>query len=284
MDNTVQMEKNKLGPAIPGIQCLYIRQAMVKMRFLLLLFISCSVGYAQTSVPKKTVLFVGAHPDDETAIGEALSKFARNGDRVFVMIATDGKEGTRVTKIPAGDSLGRLRRSETACGCKALGLEPPVFLGIERLDTKIGTGRYFKEHQRFMDSLKRRIPLMKPDLIITAGPDGDTHHSEHIVVSGAVTELLLAEGWVEKYPLYFFAWKKGLESVDPGSYMDDRYFNVKVSYTTEETRKAIEALRCYVTQYTQEEMNDEEKRKWKANENAIYFRKFVVEKGLKNGF
>lgn len=257
---------------------------MIKWLFLPLLFISCSAGYAQTSVHKKTVLFIGAHPDDETAISEALARLASEGAKVYVMIATDGKDGTRVTKIPAGDSLGRIRRTESACGCKAMGLEPPIFLGIERLDTKIGTGKYFREYQRFLDSLKRKIPLMNPDLIITPGPDGDTHHAEHIVVSGAVTELLLAEAWVEKYPLYYIAWKKGLESLEPGSYMDERYFNVRLDYTMEDKQKAIAALRCYITQYTQEEMAIEEKRKLDHTENTLYFRRFVVEMGLKNGF
>lgn len=257
---------------------------MIKKLLLPLFLISCSFCYAQNTAKKKTILFVGAHPDDETAISEVLSKYARNGNKIFVIIATDGKDGTRVTKIPAGDSLGNLRKAESACGCKTLGLEPPIFFGIERLDTKIGTGKYFKEHQRFMDSLKLKIPLLNPDIIITAGPDGDTHHSEHIVVGGAVTELLLAEGWVDKYPLYYFAWKKGMVSVDPGSYMDEEYFNVKINYSPEDEEKAIKALRCYVTQYIVEELNEEAERKLKDTENIIYFRRFVVKKGLKDDF
>jgi N-acetylglucosamine malate deacetylase 2 len=258
---------------------------MLKKHILLLItLVTSMVCDAQKSQNKKTILFIGAHPDDETAISEVLNKYARLGNTVFVIIATNGKDGTRVTKIPAGDSLGNLRKAESTCGCKTLGLKPPIFFGIERLDTKIGTGKYFKEHQRFMDSLKVRIPLINPDIIITAGPDGDTHHSEHIVVGATVTELLLAEGWVKKYPLYHFAWKKGVESVDPGSYMDEQYVNVKISYTTEDETKAIEALHCYVTQYTPEEFKEEADRKLKDNANTIYFRKFVVKVGLKNDF
>ncbi|WP_276485381.1 PIG-L deacetylase family protein [Paraflavitalea pollutisoli] len=181
--------------------------------------------------------------------------------------------------MPAGDSLGKMRQAETICGCKKLGVEPPIFLGIERLDTKIGTGKYFREHQRFMDSLRVSIPLMNPDIIITAGPDGDTHHSEHIVVGATVTELLLAEGWVEKYPLYHFAWKKGIQSVEEGGYVSDQYFNVKVSYTAEDEKKAIEAMNCYLTQYTGEELKQETANKLKDSSNTIYFRRFVVKKG-----
>lgn len=255
-----------------------------KLILLLITLVTSIVCDAQKSQNKKTILFVGAHPDDETAISEVLNKYARLGNTVFVIIATNGKDGTRVTEIPAGDSLGNLRKAESTCGCKTLGLKPPIFFGIERLDTKIGTGKYFKEHQRFIDSLKARIPLLKPDIIITAGPDGDTHHSEHIVIGAAVTELLLAEGWVDKYPLYHFAWKKGAVSVDPGSYVDDQYFNVKVMFTPEDEKKAIEALNCYVTQYTAEELKEEAANKLKDKSNTIYFRKFVIKKGLKNDF
>jgi LmbE family N-acetylglucosaminyl deacetylase len=239
---------------------------------------------AQNTAKKKTILFIGAHPDDETAISEALTKYVRLGNKVFVIIATDGKDGTRVTKIPAGDSLGNLRKKESTCGCKTLGLELPIFLGVERLDTKIGVGKYFKAHQQLLDSLKLKIPLISPDVIITAGPDGDTHHAEHIVVGAAVTELLLAEGWVEKYPLYYFAWKKGTESVDDLSYVNDQYFNVETKYTSEDESKAIEALHCYITQYTPEEFKEEAERKLKDTVNTIYFRRFVVMKGLKNDF
>ena len=154
---------------------------MINKLLLLLMLHASSFCIAQRIENKRIILFVGAHPDDETAISEVLNKYARLGNKVFVIIATDGKDGTRVTKIPAGDSLGMLRRKESICGCKTLGVQAPVFLGIERLDTKIGTGKYFKEHQRFMDSLRVKIPFINPDIIITAGPDGDTHHSEHIV-------------------------------------------------------------------------------------------------------
>jgi LmbE family N-acetylglucosaminyl deacetylase len=255
-----------------------------KLLFLLITLVTAIVCDAQQSQHKKTILFVGAHPDDETAISEVLHKYTRLGNTVFVIIATNGKDGTRVTKIPAGDSLGELRKAESTCGCKTLGLNPPIFFGIERLDTKIGTGKYFKEHQRFMDSLKVRVPLLNPDIIITAGPDGDTHHSEHIVVGATVTELLLAEGWVDKYPLYHFAWKKGVVSVDPGGYVDSQYFNVKVMFTPEDEKKAIEALNCYVTQYTAEELKEEAANKLKDMSNTIYFRKFVIKKGLKEDF
>lgn len=253
---------------------------------LLIILFTCiyAFGYSQNLQKQKTILFIGAHPDDETAISEVLSKYAKLGNKVFVMIATDGKDGTRVTKIPAGDSLGSLRKKESVCGCAALGIQAPIFLSIERLDTKIGVRNYFNCHKQLMDSLRLKIPIINPNIIITFGPDGDTHHSEHIVVGGTVTELLLAEGWVEKYPLYYMAWKMDKKDIEDLGYVHEQYLNVQVHYTTEDKNRAIEALKCFVTQYTAEELKAEEEIKRKDSINTLYFRKFAVAKGLRKEF
>ena len=253
------------------------------MRILLLLMI-VSLSISVFSQKSKTILFIGAHPDDETAIGEVLVKYAKAGHKVIVMIATDGKDGTRVTKTPAGDSLGNIRKLETICACEKMGIEQPIFLSVEKLDTKIGVRNYFNAHKQLMDSLKKRIPLLKPDIIITFGPDGDTHHSEHIVIGGAITELLLMEGWVEKYPLYYLAWTKEMgEAFDLG-YVHKQYFNVKIDYSDEDELKGLEALKCYVTQFTADEMKDDYEKKTKDKTNTMHFRRFVITKGLQNRF
>ena len=247
--------------------------------FLVLLFSFQLIGQS-----KKTLLAIFPHPDDETVVAEVLIKYVRLGYKVQLIIATDGKDGTRVTKIPAGDSLGNLRKDESRCACKIMGIPDPVFLGVERLDTKIGVGKYFKEHKKLLDTLKVLLPIIKPDIIITFGPDGDTHHSEHIVTGATVTELLLQEGWVEKYPLYFVAWNKQQGLSGDLGYVNDQYFNVKIDYSDEDELKGLEAMKCYVTQYTAEEMKADHEKKTKDSNNFLHFRRFVVQKGLKNGF
>ncbi len=254
------------------------------MQKIILLVIILLVTLSVFSQKRRTILFIGARPDDETAVSDVLTKYARLGNKVFIMIATDGKDGTRVTNIPEGDSLGNLRKIETTCACAKLGIEPPIFLSIERLDTKIGVGKYFKCHQQLLDSLKIKIPAINPDVILTFGPYGDTHHSEHIVTGGAVTELLLSEGWVDKYPLYYFAWKKGITDVDGLVYVDDQYFNVQVDYSQEDENKALNAYSCYVTQFTTEEFKEDRDKKLKDTSNSFYFRKFAVKKELKKDF
>ncbi len=227
---------------------------------------------------------VVAHPDDESAFAEVLVKYALEGYQVHLVIATDGKDGTRVTTIPAGDSLGNLRKKESICACAKLGIEPPIFLGVERLDTRHGVGNYFKAHAELLNRLKEQLIIIKPDLIITFGPDGDTHHAEHIVIGASITELLLMEGWVDQYPLYYLAWTKAQGELFRLGYVADQYFNVKVPYTQADEDKALKIMPCYETQYTAEEIKEDYEKKIHEKSNTIYFRRFMVKKGIQNGF
>jgi LmbE family N-acetylglucosaminyl deacetylase len=238
-------------------------------------------SFSQSSV-KKTILGVFAHPDDENMIGDVLAKYAREGNKVYVIIATDGKDGTRVTKIPAGDSLGKIRRQESICACQNLGIEPPIFLSLDRLDTKNGVRTYLNNRKTLLAELAKHINVLKPDAIITFGPDGEYGHSEHIVVGAAVTELLLKEGLVEKYPLYFLAWKQEQVADDEDlSYVAGKYLDVEISYSDEDEQKSFEASKCYITQTTTEEIKELIDRETKDTTNKVYFRKFHLPKESK---
>ncbi len=238
-----------------------------------------------TSAQKqKTLMAIFPHPDDESALGEVLVHYSRLGYKVQLVIATDGKDGTRVTNIPAGDSLGNLRKDETRCACRILGIEPPIFLGIERLDTKIGVGKYFAAHKKMLLALKHTIDSLQPDILLSFGPDGDTHHAEHIVTGAAVTELLLREDWVDKYPLYYLAWSKEMGELFDLGYVDSKYFNVRIAYTQQEENDALKIMPCYQTQFTIEELKEDAIKKVANTTNALYFRRFSVHKGIKNSF
>jgi LmbE family N-acetylglucosaminyl deacetylase len=230
------------------------------------------------------MLVVFPHPDDEAVLGEVMIKYASLGYKVQLIVATDGRDGTRVTKIPPGDELARVRKEETLCAIRKIGIDEPIFLDLERLDTKIGTGKYFGEHKKLMKLLKEKVSSIKPDFIVTFGPDGDTSHSEHIVAGAAVTELLLEEGWVERYPLYYLSWTPELGKLLDLGYVDTQYLNVKITYTQDQENKALEMMPCYVTQYTPEEIVDDRSKKLEDKSNFLYFRRFAVKKGLRERF
>lgn len=233
---------------------------------------------------KKTLLAIFPHSDDESTVAEVLIKYHELGYRVQVITATDGRYGTRITKVPAGEELARLRKEESLCAAKKLGIEEPIFFGIERLDTLIGVGKYFAEHKRLLKLLKEKISELDPEFIITFGPDGDTSHSEHIVTGAAVTELIIREGWVEKYPLYYVAWPKALGEASDIGYVHEKYMNVRIDYSQALEDRALEIMPCYVTQFTPEEIKEDREKKIADRSNVAYFRQLVVKKGLRNNF
>lgn len=95
---------------------------------------ACAPGSARVAAAPtspRTLVAVFAHPDDETLVAPALVRYAREGVRVFLVIATDGRRGANAhARIPAGDSLAKVRAAEARCSARALGLEPPILLGF----------------------------------------------------------------------------------------------------------------------------------------------------------
>lgn len=254
--------------------------------FLTFIIICLTIGFvASGQTNKKTILGIFSHPDDENMIGSVLAKYSRLGHNVYIIIATDGKDGTRVTKIPSGDSLGLIRQQETICACEKLKINPPIYLHIDRLDTKFGTRQYLNGRKRAMEELKKHIDKINPDLLLTFGPDGEYGHSEHIVIGAMVTEILLREGLVDKYPLYFpVDIKEDVIDDDELGYIDRKYINLKVIYSDEDEQKMIEAANCYVTQFTPEETKELIDLVTKNKANTKYFRRFVVSQKTRTEF
>lgn len=259
--------------------------SLITKFFGLLLFLTVCSSFNVKSNRQKTMLVVVAHPDDEMTVAEVLIKFRRQGYNVVVIIATDGKYGTRVTQMPEGDSLAKSRREESICSSEKMGIDHPIFLSIDRLDTRNGVRNYFNAHKQLRDSLTKRIPIINPDFIITFGPDGDSHHAEHIVVGSAVTEILLQHGWVDKYPLYYIGWTEN-SSIPEGElgFINRKYINVEINYSQDEELIGLEANKCFVSQQTAAEMEQDRASKLKDTANKSFFRRFVAKAGKQTSF
>lgn len=266
---------------------IYTMTSILTKLFTVLLFLPLISSFNVNKKPpsKKTILVVLAHPDDEMSIAEVLVQFSRKGYKVILISATDGKYYTRDPKLSEGDSLATIRREESRCSSEKLGIDHPIFFGIDRLDTKNGVRNYFNNHKQLRDSLTQRIPTIDPEFIITFGPDGDTHHAEHLVVGGAVTEVLLQHDWVQKYPLYYIAWTKDNSPPEAGlGIIDPKYINVEIRYSQEEELVGLDANKCFKSQFTEKDFEEDRKSKLSDTTNRAYFRRFSVTLGKANAF
>ena len=147
---------------------------------------------AQTSA-RRVLVAVFAHPDDEIVVGPMLSRYAREGVDVRLVLATNGDKGTRITEIPAGEALGRARALEAICSAERLRINPPILL-----DLGDGTLAVAASLRRLQTDIARVLKALKPSAVLTWGGEGLDGHPDHRIVGAVVTEIM--QGWTEGDP------------------------------------------------------------------------------------
>lgn len=135
-----------------------------------------------------TILGVWAHPDDEAYLmaGTALMAAAA-GSTVACVTATAGEAGdTADEERWPREQLGTIRREELATSLGILGIEDHTLLGfpdggLAHIDRPTGV-------RRVADVVAR----VRPDTVLTFGPDGMTGHSDHIAIGEWAAEAAAA--------------------------------------------------------------------------------------------
>ena len=206
----------------------------------------------QPAAAQKTVVAIFAHPDDERIVAPLLSRYAREGHRVYLVVATDGGKGvTPHAGIPAGDSLVAIRAEETRCATRELGINAPILLGHP--DAGLAS---FTALGKLRTDLERVIGELRPDAILTFGREGGTGHPDHRLVGDMVTEIVQAAP--AEIPLYFPGLPlERMTDAPPARpavrLVAERYLNVRVAYTLADFAAAERAYVCHRSQYTAEQ-------------------------------
>ena len=126
-----------------------------------------------------SLLAIFAHPDDESnAAGGTLARYACEGTDVTLVSATRGELGIP-SLMPA--AAGALRELELRAAGAVLRARQVRFLGYH--DGELA-GMDEKEAVARVVALLREL---KPQVIITFGPDGISGHPDHVAVSRWVT-------------------------------------------------------------------------------------------------
>jgi LmbE family N-acetylglucosaminyl deacetylase len=133
-----------------------------------------------------TLLGVWAHPDDEAYLSAGLMAHARRrGDRVVVVTATAGEHGTDDVDRWPPRRLAAVRRRELRAALAAVGVTEHHVLGYPDGGCHDHDGR-----ARVAEIIAR----IRPDTIVTFGPDGMTGHPDHRAVSAWTTGAWHATG------------------------------------------------------------------------------------------
>lgn len=226
------------------------------------LYLTPVVSLSQTSAPR-TLVAVLAHADDEGPAAPMLARYAREGVQVFLLIATDGGQGTGFaagrgdTAPPRDQELVRMRTEEARCAAQALGVNPPIQMSFP--DGKLGDyagdrSLVYRLTQRIAEELQR----LHPDVIVTWGPDGGPGHPDHRMISSIVTQLQRngAPGVPERV-FYMYLPAEAMRAMTPRGeppllVPNARYATTRVSFSPEDLQAAARSMSCHKSQFTAE--------------------------------
>jgi len=136
---------------------------------------------------EKSVLVVGAHPDDnDFGAGATVAKAARQGGKIIYLIATTGQRGSSDATMTA-ERLSAIRKKEQEEAAGALGVRAVHFL--EYVDGELIPDIKLKEHVVIY------IRRYRPDLVFTMDPSffyfknfGFVNHSDHRAIGEATLD------------------------------------------------------------------------------------------------
>ena len=225
----------------------------------------------------KVIMTIFAHPDDEITVAPILSRYAREGAKIYAVCVTDGRYGQGFSGLPAGDELAAVRKEEFNCATEKLGAEP-IWLGYhDQLRLREGYDGHVPLAQQLVRKVDSLITALQPDVLITWGPDGGSNHMDHRLVGATVTQVYARQSWEKPKALYFYASPAQLMDNEDSKLLrgvDEKYLTTQVAYTDEDLENAMQALYCYESQYQREQM--ESRREYLEHfTRKVYLRPFV---------
>ena len=123
------------------------------------------------------------HPDDEAYLSAGLmARMADAGRRVTVLTLTRGEKGTSDPADFDQPHFAARRERELRASLAELGVDD-----VRVLDYRDGECDLVDD-EAAIAGITEQIDALRPDMVITFGPDGITGHRDHRIVSAWVTE------------------------------------------------------------------------------------------------
>jgi LmbE family N-acetylglucosaminyl deacetylase len=126
------------------------------------------------------LLCVLAHPDDESlGLGGMLAKYASEGIETHLITATRGERGWFAddSTYPGLEALGKDREAELLAAARVLGIRRVYFL--DYIDGELDQVDPGQAVAKIVGHVRR----VKPQVVISFGPDGGYGHPDHIAIS-----------------------------------------------------------------------------------------------------
>lgn len=158
------------------------------------------------------LMAVLAHPDDESlGIGGTLAKYASEGIETYLVTATRGERGRfgENGEKPPPEVVGRVREAELREAANVLSVREVSFLDYN--DGDLDGANVPEAVTRIADHIRR----VKPQVVITFGPEGAYGHPDHIAISQLATAAVVIaaseDGSSQQHrvsKLYYIEWSR----------------------------------------------------------------------------
>jgi len=212
------------------------------------------MAVAQPEVPVeqwkgKTILLIGAHPDDDAYSMGTLSMLHAHGNEVYIAILTTGNVGTQDPDLSMVD-LANIRKQEEQAALAALGIPGDHYINLGYDDGMLE----YENKKEVVAKLVRLIRYYRPDVIFSFDPgkgEQRWHKADHRASSYLAADAARAAMW----PLLFQGQitMEGLQAHTVEEYMlydsaeEDKNTWVDISGFED---KKIDAISKYVSQFS----------------------------------
>ncbi|MEN8227371.1 MAG: PIG-L family deacetylase [Bacteroidota bacterium] len=234
------------------------------------------IGIAQPELPieqwsGKTILLIGAHPDDDSYSMGTLGMLNANGNDVYIAILTTGNVGTLDPDLGMMD-LALIRKQEEQAALATMGIPTDHYINFGYDDGMLE----YENPKEVVAKLVRLIRKIHPDVLFAFDPGKGGqrwHKADHRAASYLAADAARAAMW----PLMFQGQitVEGLEAHMVEEYLlydsADEDKNTWVDITGWEEKK-VDALSKYVSQFSSgwsdykgPELSEEEEKGMKEN-------------------
>jgi LmbE family N-acetylglucosaminyl deacetylase len=197
----------------------------------------------------KTILLIGAHPDDDHRSHGTLAMLKDHGNDVYVLLMTMGNVGTRDPNLSRIE-LAKIRRQEEVDALAALGIPEKNYINLGYDDGRLE----YANREEAIERLVYHIRKIRPDVLFAFEPGHGYqvwHKSDHRAASYLAADAVRAAEW----PLLFEGHivHQGLQAYTIPEFMfyggNDKDMNTEVNITGYDDKR-IEAGKKYISQWS----------------------------------
>ena len=170
----------------------------MKNNTILVSILTFSVCFSQPEIPvenweNKTILLVGAHPDDDYQSHGTLALLNKNNNKIFILTLTTGNVGTKDLSISKNE-LSTIRKKEQIEAMKVLGLPEKQYINLGYDDGRLE----FADKEEIIGKIVFHIRKIKPDVLMSFDPGYNYqlwHKSDHRASAYLTADAVRAAEW-----------------------------------------------------------------------------------------